>query len=98
NAKDAWDFVKAYKGRLDDKFVRRVQREVTKNTSCRIQGAYRDSEVGITGSDWKPPKSSQVRGMMRGVLGEFPAKRKSLHPVELAAWVHNRTVQIHPFT
>lgn len=48
NAKDAWDFVKAYKGVLDDRFICRVQREITKNTSCRIQGGYRDSEVGIT--------------------------------------------------
>jgi Fic family protein len=98
NAKDAWDFVKAYKGRLDDKFVCRVQREVTKNTSCRIQGGYRDSEVGITGSNWKPPKNSQVPGLLREVFDEFLTKKKSLHPIELSSWLHNRTVQIHPFT
>lgn len=98
NAKDAWDFVKAYKGVLDDRFICRVQREITKNTSCRIQGGYRDSEVGITGSDWRPPRSLQVPGLLQEVFKDFIAKRKSIHPIELAAWLHNRTVQIHPFT
>ena len=45
NALDAWEYVKAYKGALNKKFVCRIQYEVTKNTSCRIQGDYRDSEV-----------------------------------------------------
>ena len=98
NAKDAWDFVRTYRNGLDGKLVCKVQYEVTKNTSCRIQGSYRDSEVGITGSDWKPPKSSLVPGLLQEVFMEFPAMRKSMHPVELAAWLHNKTVQIHPFT
>jgi Fic family protein len=98
NAKDAWDFVKAYKDGLGGRFVCRVQREVTKNTSCRIQGGYRDSDVGITGSDWKPPRSARVPELLEAVFREFPAKKKSLHPIELAGWLHNRVVQIHPFT
>ncbi len=98
NSKDAWEFVKAYRGPINRRFVCRVQHEVTKNTSCRIQGAYRDGEVGITGAEWKPPKAADVPSRMEAIFKEYSAMKKSLHPVELAAWLHNRAVQIHPFT
>ncbi|MDE1869678.1 MAG: Fic family protein [Candidatus Micrarchaeota archaeon] len=98
NSADAWNFVRQYKGRMDKKFVCKIQREVTKNTDCRIQGAYRDSEVRITGSSHIPPKPGQVPKLLEELFKEFYALRKTLHPIELAALVHNKFVNIHPFT
>lgn len=98
NGKDAWEFAQSYKGHLNEAFIRKLQYQVTKNTLCRIQGQYRDSHVGISGSEWKPPKSQDVPVQMKKLCHEYSQKRKSLHPVELAGWVHNRLVQIHPFS
>ena len=98
NGKDAWDFAKSHKGQLNEAFILKLQFMVTKNTVCRIQGNYRDSDVRISGSDWTPPKPKDVPIQMKKLCKEYSQKRKTLHPVELAGWFHNRLVQIHPFT
>ncbi|MFH1246801.1 MAG: Fic family protein [Candidatus Micrarchaeota archaeon] len=98
NGKDAWEFVKTYKNGLNEDFVCKTQFEITKNTTCRLQGKYRDSEVGISGSDWKPPAAKEVPKEIETALQEFKQLKKQLHPVELASWIHNKTVQVHPFT
>ncbi|MFH1306697.1 MAG: Fic family protein [Candidatus Micrarchaeota archaeon] len=98
NGKDAWDFAKGYKGQLNEAFIRKLQYQVAKNTACRIQGDYRDLYVRITGSEWKPPKSEDVPKQMANLCKGYSKKRKQMHPVELAGWMHNRLVQIHPFT
>jgi len=98
NGKDAWEFARGCQGQLSEAFIRKLQHQVTKNTACRIQGEYRDSYVSISGSEWKPPKPQDVPIQMKKLLEEYSQKRKRLHPVELAGWVHNRLVQIHPFT
>ena len=98
NAMDAWEYVRSYKGRLNKKFICKVQYEVTKNTTCRIQGDYRDSDVRITGSELVPPRSGEVPGLLEKLFDSFRSERKELHPVELASVLHNRFVKIHPFT
>jgi len=98
NGRDAWEFVKDYKGTANEKFFRNIQYEVTKNTKCRLQGEYRDTEVRIGGSEWIPPQAKEVPGLLKGVVREYAGLKRTLHPVELAAWLHNKIVQIHPFT
>ncbi len=98
NALDAWEYVKSYKGRLNKKFVCRLQYEVTKNTACRIQGEYRNVEVRIAGSELIPPPHGKVPELLEGLFSSFYSERKALHPVELASFLHNRFVKIHPFT
>jgi Fic family protein len=98
NGKDAWEFVKSYKGQVNKEFACKIQFEITKNTTCRIQGDYRDSEVGIGGSDWKPPAAKDVPRLMGELFKEYQKNKRALHPVELASWLHNGFVQIHPFT
>ncbi len=98
NAADAWDHVRQYTGPPDSRFLRKVQYEVTKNTSCRIQGDFRDVEVRISGSSHIPPDASEVPKLLNTLVTEIRTRRKRNHPVELAAYVHNRLVNIHPFT
>ena len=98
NSLDAWEFVKKYRGKLNKKFVCKVQYEITKNTSCRIQGDYRDSEVRIGGSEHIPPKPSEVPTLMQKLFEECNREKRELHPIELATLIHNKLVKIHPFT
>jgi len=98
NAVDAWNFIKSYKNRLNKRFICKIQYEITKNTSCRIQGNYRDSEVRISGSEHIPPKPENVPTLLEKLFAEFYSEKKTLHPIELAALLHNKFVNIHPFT
>ena len=98
NAVDAWEFTKSYKNRLNKKFICKIQYEVTKNTSCRIQGNYRDSDVRISGSEHIPPKPADVSKLLEELFAVFYSEKKTAHPIELAALLHNRFVNIHPFT
>ncbi len=98
NGKDAWEFVKNYRGSLNEKFLLGVQYAVTKNTKCRLQGKYRDSEVRIGGSEWKPPQAKEVPARMKKLVAGYRKLKRTLHPVELATWLHNNLARIHPFT
>ncbi len=98
NGKDAWEFVKNYGKALNKSFVCKTQFEVTKNTSCTAQGSYRITQVGITGSDWKPPLAEKVEGLMEEFIKEFKESKRELHPIELASFVHNKLAQIHAFS
>lgn len=98
NSRDAWEYVKGYRGGLTDRFIRKLQYEVTKNTSTKMQGKYRDGPVRISGSAWIPPEAAKVLPLIKEVLVKYKKEKTSLHPVELASWLHNRIVQIHPFT
>ena len=98
NSRDAWAYVQKFKGSLGKAYACKVQYLVTKDTSCRIQGEYRDSEVRIDGSTWSPPPPRAVPKEMDEMFRRFPRLRATHHPVELATTLHNRLVQIHPFT
>lgn len=60
-------------------------------------GKYRQEKVIITGTEFVPPSPQDVPGLMRSFSEEILAKRKELHPVHFAAWLHLRLVTIHPF-
>ncbi len=98
NSKDAWEYVQSYKGSLGRGYVKKVQYLVTKNTSCRIQGDYRDGEVRISGSEWRPPPPALLPREMEALFARFRESRKRIHPVELATILHNGLARAHPFT
>ncbi len=98
NSKDAWEYIQTYRGSLGRPYVNKVQYLVTKNTSCRIQGDYRDSDFRISGSEWRPPSPTRLPKEMEDLFARFKASRRRTHPVELATMVHNGLVRIHPFT
>lgn len=60
-------------------------------------GMYRDKKVIITGTTYEPPAPDKIQGLMKQFLKQIPQKAKTLHPVELAAWIHLNFVNIHPF-
>jgi Fic family protein len=98
NGKDGWELVKNYKGNLSEKFLKSLHYAIVKNTKCRLQGKYRDSEVRIGGSDWQPPQAKDIPGLMKKIVNKYKQLKQTLHPIELASWIHNELVQVHPFT
>jgi Fic family protein len=65
--------------------------------SQKDAGRYRRRQVYISGSDYPLPAPEEVPLMMKAFVDELPELRESLHPVELAARVHKKSVCIHPF-
>ncbi len=60
-------------------------------------GIYRKLEVRITGSEHVPPQPYLVPKLMEDYFLFFQKNAAILHPVILAAEMHERLVSIHPF-
>lgn len=58
-------------------------------------GAYRPTQVFISGSLYPLPKPDKIPGLMADFVQWM--NESKLHPVEFAAQVHKRFVFIHPF-
>lgn len=60
-------------------------------------GRYRSVQVMIKGSSHLPPSPLHVDGYMSEYWNWYERNREALHPVVLAAEMHERLVTIHPF-
>jgi Fic family protein len=60
-------------------------------------GKYREIEVRISGSKHIPPEFFKLPEMMKKYFDYYELNIKKLHPVILAADMHQRLVDIHPF-
>ncbi|MBK8701040.1 MAG: Fic family protein [Saprospiraceae bacterium] len=60
-------------------------------------GVCRSVEVSITGSAHVPPQPWHVPKLMEDYFHFYAQNEKQLHPVILAAEMHERLVSIHPF-
>ncbi|MFV7236628.1 Fic family protein [Flavobacterium sp. ZB4R12] len=60
-------------------------------------GRYRKVQVMIQGSSHMPPQPFLVAKEMEDFFIWFETNKNSLHPIVLAAEVHERLVAIHPF-
>lgn len=98
NSSDVVEYIREYTGELNKRFLLKVHKEVTKNTKCRIVGAYRDSDVRISGSDWVPPPAEELPELMKKLFQWYNNHKRRLHPIELGAMTHLKLVQIHPFS
>lgn len=61
-------------------------------------GKYRTVRIIVTGTDFAFPPPSRIKTLMRQLVAEIPALLATRHPVEFAALLHARLVNIHPFT
>ncbi len=60
-------------------------------------GKYRKKPAIITGVDVELPSPAEIPGLMREFAGDIIEIRKRCHPVEYAARLHARLVNVHPF-
>ena len=51
----------------------------------------------ITGSEFELPKYQNLPKLMKEFTSKIELNKEKMHPVELAAWLHERIVSIHPF-
>ncbi len=80
--------------KLDENILKNIHEIIMEN--IMQGGAYRSHRVRITGASFSPPDEYKLREDMKFFFDDLPKKRK-LHPVNCAAWVHAEFVRIHPF-
>ena len=97
NGKECLDFLKSYKGGLNDKLLEKVNGILTKNTGVVYGGRIRFFNVKISGSDHVPPKHEEVKKHLLNMYKWYSANKNKLHPFELATLIHAKIAWIHPF-
>jgi Fic family protein len=60
-------------------------------------GKIRSYQIGISGSKFKPPYPIELEFLLREFFDWYHRRKRTMHPVQLAALVHLKFVTIHPF-
>ena len=77
--------------------VYRWQRTYSSFINESEAGNYRTKNVIVTGSDIDFPKPNELFDKMQDFVKNIPNLKSQLHPVEYAAMLHAKFVNIHPF-
>jgi len=77
--------------------IRNIHQIVTQDMEKEWAGKYRTGNVIITGALHTPPEAFEVPRLMNSLINFVKDNRQKLHPIELAAIVHHKLVNIHPF-
>lgn len=96
---DAYDllFDLAKEKEITEKEVLELHKLLYQRVDESNAGKYRQCNVLITGSEFELPEYQVVPSLMKQFMVTIPAKKKASHPIEFAAWLHERLVSIHPF-
>ncbi|MGZ3900473.1 MAG: Fic family protein [Bacteroidia bacterium] len=82
---------------LSERTIKDLHYLILKNIETQNAGTYRNVEVRISGSKHEPPAFFDVPPKMQSLINYFQLHSKNLHPVVLAADMHQILVGIHPF-
>ncbi len=97
NGKECLDFLKGYKGELNNRLLEKVNGILTKNTGVVYGGRIRFFDVKIEGSKHVPPANEEVKKHLLNLYKWYSANKNKLHPFELAALIQAKLTWIHPF-
>ena len=97
NGKEAFDFLKKYKGKLSIEFIEKLNEILTKNTGVTYPGRIRFFPIKISGADFIPPDEKDVPILLKKMINFYYEKKNELHPFVMACLIHAKFVEIHPF-
>lgn len=100
NHKEAIDFIKdliAKNASFSESKLLSIHSLILRGIHPEDAGVYRSVQVMIQGSKHLPPQPFLVRKQMEDFFIWYEQNKKLLHPVLLAAELHERIVTIHPF-
>ncbi|WP_395049324.1 Fic family protein [Flavobacterium sp.] len=82
---------------LNDREVLSIHNLILRGINPEDAGRYRRVQVMIKGSSYTPPQPFLVSKEMEDLFIWYETSKNSVHPVVLAAELHERLVTIHPF-
>lgn len=91
-----FDFVKN-KIHFNAFYLKQIHHLVLKGINQKNAGVYRSVPVRISGSAHIPPEPYLIDKLMEDYFLFYEMQKNQLHPVILAAEMHERLVSIHPF-
>ena len=100
NHSEAIDFLEeliSEKEPLNKRSLLDLHRLVLKSIDSENAGVFRKVPVSIGGSEFMTPQPILLNKMMEDYFIHYQRQKKLLHPVILAAEMHERLVSIHPF-
>jgi fido (protein-threonine AMPylation protein)/transcriptional regulator with XRE-family HTH domain len=100
NHDEAIDFIRELvesKLPLTEYRLKQIHHLVLKGIDRKNAGVYRSVPVRIGGSSHVPPEPFEVPRLMEELFAFYEVEKKRMHPVLLAAEMHERLVTIHPF-
>jgi Fic family protein len=82
---------------FDKRVLLDIHRLILKSIDGSNAGRYRSVPVRISGSEHIPPQPFLVPKMMEDYFAHYQNIKEQVHPVIVAAEMHERLVSIHPF-
>lgn len=82
---------------INEQNIKAIHQLVLNRIDSPAAGAYRTANVLITGAGFVPPDHFHLREEMAGLLEWHKSDARMLHPIDRAAQLHTRFVEIHPF-
>jgi Fic family protein len=82
---------------LKEREVLSIHNLILRGINSEDAGRYRKVQVMIKGSSYMPPQPFMVSKEMEDFFIWYETNKKALHPIVLAAELHERLVTIHPF-
>ncbi len=82
---------------FSEKLIKDIHSIILRGIDRQNAGKYRNVPVAISGSRHVPPQPWQVPRLMEDLVLWVEDNRSALHPVILAAEIHERIATIHPF-
>lgn len=101
NHAQAVDFIKDIAGKdipINEHTIKEIHAIILHGIDRANAGRYRSVPVMISGSKHMPPSSYLIEEQMENFMMEFQHKENEcIHPVLIAAYIHDELVKIHPF-
>jgi len=98
NYKEALEFLKNYKGELNEKLILKIHSLILKDIDDSNAGRYRIVNVFISGEpNLKFPKAGEISKLIKELINFYNKNKKKYHPLELATIISMKFVSIHPF-
>ncbi|RYU93108.1 Fic family protein [Emticicia agri] len=100
NHKDAIDYIKEIAQShidLSERVIKDIHALILRGIDKENAGTYRKLPVMISGASHIPPQPYLLEKLMEEYFEFYEASKYTLHPVILAAEMHERLVSIHPF-
>ncbi len=82
---------------ISEHLIKNLHQIVTRGTEKDWAGRYRNANVMIGGAKHRPPDAMQITNLMNELINWVTEQQSKLHPIELAAILHHKFVNIHPF-
>jgi Fic family protein/DNA-binding XRE family transcriptional regulator len=100
NHKEAIEYVKELVAKnvvINERELLSIHNLILRGISPKDAGVYRKVQVMIKGAAHIPPSALEVQKKMDEYFKWYETNRRTLHPVVLAADMHEKLVTIHPF-